>query len=181
MSVTGAEAVYQLQDFQVKQDLVDAVAASAYIPNWSGHSPFTKLGNLTVYDGGFTYALPCPPDIFPGLSGPLNISADEWNSYTLQIPPNATLLYEYNQGRKDAAAWVVANNMTEPAAVQRALADTELPVTGANAAFPPPANATGALGANATVPSAAIAGSARQGHRLLAAAGRTVRQGWWNQ
>jgi hypothetical protein len=50
-----------LQDFKSKQILIDALAASSYLPNWSAHSPVTQLGNLTVYDGGFTYPLPCPP------------------------------------------------------------------------------------------------------------------------
>jgi hypothetical protein len=110
-----------------------------------------------------------PPDIFPGLSGSLNISADEWNSYGLQIPPNATLLYEYNQGREDAAAWVVAYNLSELTAVQRALADTQLPMMAVNTTFPLVANATGSPEPGTSL--------SRQGHRLLAVA-KTERQGW---
>uniref|UniRef100_A0A383WI03 Patatin n=1 Tax=Tetradesmus obliquus TaxID=3088 RepID=A0A383WI03_TETOB len=179
--------------------LLDAVAASAYLPFWSGRSAVTTIDGLpAVYDGGFSYPLPCPPgvtycvkvtanagvapsnsigprprlagdntlqllmtarnasdsssarflplnpaalpapanpDIYPGLSGPLNVSAAVWNSYGLVIPDNDTLLSIYNQGRKDAAAWVLQHGLAQPAAVQQALQSTEGPlVPGAKAA-----------------------------------------------
>jgi predicted patatin/cPLA2 family phospholipase len=42
--------------------LLDAVAASSYLPFWSGPSAVTSIdGMQAVYDGGFSYPLPCPP------------------------------------------------------------------------------------------------------------------------
>jgi hypothetical protein len=42
--------------------LLDAVAASSYLPFWSGPSAVTAIDGLpAVYDGGFSYPLPCPP------------------------------------------------------------------------------------------------------------------------
>lgn len=49
---------------------------------------------------------PSHVDIYPGLSGGLSISAEGWNSYVLQAPDNDMLQYLYDQGRRDAAAYV---------------------------------------------------------------------------
>lgn len=48
---------------------------------------------------------PATPDIYPGLSSPLNVTGQQWNNWAFVIPDNATLLYIYNQGRRDAAHW----------------------------------------------------------------------------
>jgi hypothetical protein len=54
--------------------LLDAVAASSYLPFWSGPSAVTTIDGLpAVYDGGFSYPLPCPPGemqqcFFPAVS-----------------------------------------------------------------------------------------------------------------
>lgn len=50
-----------VSNFSFVQQLVDAVAASAYLPFLSGASAVTRYDGLTVYDGGFSYPLPCPP------------------------------------------------------------------------------------------------------------------------
>jgi hypothetical protein len=76
-------------------------------------------------------ALPVPsPDIYPGLSGPLNVTAQLWNSYGLVIPDNSTLLYLYNQGRQDAAAWVRQHDLAKQQQVLKALQSTEVPAVG---------------------------------------------------
>jgi predicted patatin/cPLA2 family phospholipase len=54
-----------------KDTLLDAVAASSYLPFWSGPSAVTSIDGLqaAVYDGGFSYPLPCPPGaVKPGSS-----------------------------------------------------------------------------------------------------------------
>lgn len=73
-------------------------------------------------------ALPAPqPDIYPGLSGPLSVPAEEWNSYGLSIPDNATLRFIYNQGRQDAVAWASKAGFGEPAKLQAVLRSTAAP------------------------------------------------------
>ncbi|KAF6261671.1 hypothetical protein COO60DRAFT_1699722 [Scenedesmus sp. NREL 46B-D3] len=179
-----------------KGKLLDAVAASSYLPFWSGPSAVTSIKGLpAVYDGGFSIPLPCPPgvtycvkvtanapvprdateggqrprlagestlellmaarnasdrssgsflplnpealpvpanpDIYPGLSGPLNVTAQLWNSYGLVIPDNSTLMYVYNQGRQDAAAWVRQHRLAQPSQVLQSLQSTEVPAVGA--------------------------------------------------
>eukprot|EP00882_Tetradesmus_deserticola_P001342 GHRQ01001453.1.p1 GENE.GHRQ01001453.1~~GHRQ01001453.1.p1 ORF type:complete len:362 (+),score=85.62 GHRQ01001453.1:231-1316(+) len=182
-----------LTNISSKGALLDAIAASSYLPYWSGPSAVTSLGRLpAVYDGGFSYPLPCPPgvtycvtvssrapapanvsgpsaagqstldllmagrngsdnssaaflplnpqtvpapahlDIYPGLSGRLNVTAQLWNTYGLVIPDNSTLVYLYNQGRQDAAAWVRQHGLAQPAQVLQALQSTQVP-----AAAPP--------------------------------------------
>jgi hypothetical protein len=77
-------------------------------------------------------SLPAPsnPDIYPGLSGPLNVTAQLWNSYGLVIPGNSTLMYLYNQGRQDAAAWAQQHALAQPSQVLQALQRTEVPAVG---------------------------------------------------
>lgn len=69
------------------------------------------------------------PDIYPGLSGPLSISTDLWNSIGLLIPDNTTLLYVHNQGRKDAAYWAKQSGLVSVDKVKQALAATEIKAT----------------------------------------------------
>lgn len=51
--------------WQDKEQLVSAVSASCYLPALSGPSATTTLHGKpeagAVYDGGFSYRLPCPP------------------------------------------------------------------------------------------------------------------------
>jgi hypothetical protein len=69
--------------------------------------------------------IPSPtPDIFPGLSGPLKVSAQKWASFAANIPDDETLTYIFNTGRADAAAFVRAKGLASAAAVDAALAAT---------------------------------------------------------
>lgn len=63
-------------------------------------------------------------DIYPGLSGPLNITAAQWNTHNLLIPDNATLTYIYNQGGRDAATWAEQNGFANYSRLQAALQQT---------------------------------------------------------
>jgi hypothetical protein len=58
------------------------------------------------------------------------VTAQLWNSYGLVIPDNSTLMYVYNQGRKDAAAWAEQQGLAQPSQVLQALQSSEVPAVG---------------------------------------------------
>lgn len=65
------------------------------------------------------------PDIFPGLSGSLPMTADAWNKHVLEVPRDEqTLALIFNQGRRDAAAWAGQAGVASAEALQQALAQT---------------------------------------------------------
>lgn len=49
--------------FRSKKDLVDAAAATSYIPMWSGKNLTTKFQGKDSYDGFFSNPQPCPPGV----------------------------------------------------------------------------------------------------------------------
>eukprot|EP00879_Flechtneria_rotunda_P012288 GHRR01012834.1.p1 GENE.GHRR01012834.1~~GHRR01012834.1.p1 ORF type:complete len:332 (-),score=78.65 GHRR01012834.1:553-1548(-) len=182
-----------VENFTSQQQLMDAVAASAYLPFWSSPEPVTEFEGQAVYDGGFAYPLPCPPgsgycvkvsshaqapdaskepdpsveadpalralafltanvstkntsskylplnpdtmplpgppDVYPGLSGPLTMPVEVWNTYGMRVPDNATLLYIYDQGRQDATAWAMKSGLATRAETQQALVSATMDVT----------------------------------------------------
>jgi hypothetical protein len=50
-------------DFTSNADLTAASAASSFIPLWSGRRPTTLFRGLPAFDGFFSEAQPCPPDV----------------------------------------------------------------------------------------------------------------------
>lgn len=91
---------------------------------------------------------PSSVKIYPGLSGPLSISQEDWNSYTLRAPSSDMLQQMYDQGRRDAAAYVTAN-IPSAAGPQ---VSSALEVTARNvASVPMPITLEGALSAVSTV------------------------------
>ncbi len=68
--------------------------------------------------------LPKSIDIYPGLSGPLMVQPELWNSFALSIPDQATLQYIYDTGRRDAAHWVTSQQLATPERAAAALQAT---------------------------------------------------------
>jgi hypothetical protein len=64
------------------------------------------------------------PDVYPGLGGRLRVSTAEWNGFSLQIPNDTVLLYIFDTGRADAAAFAGASGLVTPSAIQAALDNT---------------------------------------------------------
>jgi hypothetical protein len=97
-------------------------------------------------------------DVYPGLGGKLRVPPQLWNSWALAIPNDTVLLYIYDTGRADAAAFARASGLAAPAAVQEALRATAAPrdITAAAAAAERPAgggstsSSSSADGANGT-------------------------------
>lgn len=67
---------------------------------------------------------PSSVDIYPGLSGPLMVLPEVWNSFALSIPDHATLQYLYDTGRRDAAHWAATQQLAPPERITAALLAT---------------------------------------------------------
>jgi len=98
---------------------------------------------------------PSRVDIYPGLSGALRMSNDAWNSYTLKAPDSGMLQYMYDQGRKDAAAYVSANIPSKAAQANRALQATTKDVN----SVPIPSGFEAAVNSASTVASNGVLGT----------------------
>jgi len=69
---------------------------------------------------------PSSVDIYPGLSGPLTMLPEVWNSFALSIPDHATLQYLYDTGRRDAAHWAATQQLAPPDRITAALQATSV-------------------------------------------------------
>jgi len=49
------------EGFKDRQDLINTLAASAYVPLWSGRSLFTSWRGMETADGSLSTQQPCPP------------------------------------------------------------------------------------------------------------------------
>jgi hypothetical protein len=63
-------------------------------------------------------------DIYPGLSGPLEVQPHVWNTFALALPDAATLQYIFDIGRRDAAHWVGMQQLATPERIVAALQAT---------------------------------------------------------
>lgn len=93
--------------------------------NPSAQYPFYKLwGYLPLDPAPVNPISPIRPDIYPGLSGPIKFTDAQWASFALNVADDTTLQYIYDQGRRDAAAFVGTQKLASTTAIQAALTAT---------------------------------------------------------
>lgn len=108
----GADNVL-VSDFKSNEELVDAAAATSYIPLWSGRDLTTKFKGVDAYDGFFSDPQPCPPDV--GYCIRVNSANPPWNNRNwdplLKVMARAATLYT---GRKPRLATMPSDGYRLP-------------------------------------------------------------------
>eukprot|EP00878_Enallax_costatus_P030562 GHUV01033289.1.p1 GENE.GHUV01033289.1~~GHUV01033289.1.p1 ORF type:complete len:295 (-),score=45.25 GHUV01033289.1:53-937(-) len=90
-----------VSNFRSNNELVDAAAATSYIPMWSGRNLTTKFDGRESYDGFFSNPQPCPPDV--GYCIRINSANPPWSNQNwsplLRVMANAASLYTGRKAR----------------------------------------------------------------------------------
>ncbi|KAI8473192.1 MAG: hypothetical protein J3K34DRAFT_519202 [Monoraphidium minutum] len=68
------------RDYIDRNDVIEAAAASSFLPFWSSPAPFTAVRGFDAYDGGFTSPLPCPPAAVTNVTYCIRIQAQPYGT-----------------------------------------------------------------------------------------------------